>query len=236
MHKLQEFVRLVRMGTKFRAVARMLAISPNSERAYRRALEAAGLLAGDPDEMPELDTLQAAVAQHKPPQRPPQQVSTVERWAEAVRLMLANGAAPKAIFDRLRLENPDFDGSLSAIKRLCIRLENERGARPEDVALRVETEPGEIAQVDFGYVGELYDPKARCMRKAYVFVMVLAYSRHMFARIVFDQRAETWPTDPLARPLTPAPRRSVPRPAGWTGGTPAKALRPTWTCYATDPA
>jgi transposase len=56
----------------------------------------------------------------------------------------------------------------------------------------VETRPGEVAQVDFGYVGRLYDPRARVMRKAWVFVMVLGYSRHLFARITFDQTTETW--------------------------------------------
>ena len=30
------------------------------------------------------------------------------------------------------------------------------------------------------------------MRKAWVFVMVLGHSRHMFARIVFDQTVGTW--------------------------------------------
>ena len=47
MHTLQEFVRLARMGTGFRAVARMLRISPNTEREYRNSLAAAGLLVGD---------------------------------------------------------------------------------------------------------------------------------------------------------------------------------------------
>ncbi len=80
MHTLQEFVRLARMGTGYRAIARMLRISPNTEREYRKALEAAGLLAGEPGELVEPDVLQAALAQHKPPRPPPQQVSTVERW------------------------------------------------------------------------------------------------------------------------------------------------------------
>lgn len=192
MHTLQEFVRLARMGTKYRAIARMLRISPNTERDYRKALEAAGLLAGAPDELPELDALKAALARHKPAQVPPQLTSTVEKWTAEVTQMLELGAKPKAIYDRLRLEKPDFTGSLSAIKRLCCRVENERGVQPEAVAVRVETEAGQVAQVDFGYVSKLYDPKARFLRKAYVFVMVLAYSRHMFAKIVFDQKAETW--------------------------------------------
>ncbi len=60
MHTLQEFVRLARMGAGFRAVARMLRISPNTEREYRKALAAAGLLLGDPNDLPELATLPTA--------------------------------------------------------------------------------------------------------------------------------------------------------------------------------
>lgn len=52
MHILHEFVRLARMGTGYRAIARMLRISPNTEREYRRALKAAGLLAGEPGDLP----------------------------------------------------------------------------------------------------------------------------------------------------------------------------------------
>lgn len=49
MDRLQELVRLHRMGTGAREVARMLQISPNTEREYRLALEAEGLLAGAAD-------------------------------------------------------------------------------------------------------------------------------------------------------------------------------------------
>ena len=64
--------------------------------------------------------------------------------------------------------------------------------QPEDVAIPLVSDPGESAQVDFGYAGRLYDPEAGVLRKAWVFVMVLSYSRHMTARIVFDQKVETW--------------------------------------------
>ena len=102
------------------------------------------------------------------------------------------GAKPVAIFDRLRLEQRDFTGSLSAIKRMCRRLEAEHGPRAEAVAIPVETAPGQVAQVDFGDVGKLYDQRSGVLRRAYVFVMVLGYSRHMYAQIVFDQSTETW--------------------------------------------
>jgi len=77
MHTLQEFVRLARMGTGFRAIARMLRISPNTEREYRKALDAAGVLVGDPNDLPEPATLLAVLEKHRPTRLAPRQESSV---------------------------------------------------------------------------------------------------------------------------------------------------------------
>ena len=61
-----------------------------------------------------------------------------------------------------------------------------------DVAIPVETGPGEVCQVDFGYVGKLLCPVSHVLRKAWVFVMVLCFSRYLYAEVVFDQKTETW--------------------------------------------
>jgi transposase len=58
--------------------------------------------------------------------------------------------------------------------------------------VRVETPPGSQAQVDFGYAGYAVDPATGKPHKAWVFVMVLSWSRHLYAEVVFDQRVETW--------------------------------------------
>lgn len=195
MHRLQELVRLHRQGTGAREVARLLGMSPNTERSYRQALTLGGLLEGDPgvEHLPDLAELRACVLAQLPPKVPPQQVSSIEGLAEKVFAMADRGAMPKAIYDALVMEDADFAGSVSAVKRLWNRWKKRRGVQAEDVTVPVETgAPGGIAQVDFGYVGILVDPETRKPRRAWVFVMVLCYSRHMFARIVFDQRAETW--------------------------------------------
>ena len=192
MDQLQELVRLHRMGTGCREVARLLGISPNTERQYREILAAEGLLAGAVEALPELAELKVAVAKHLGEKRTPQQTSSVERWRETVQAMMGKDATPKAIYDCLRLEHQEFAGSLSAIKRLYVRLRGEQPVEATDIALPVVSGPGEIAQVDFGYVGKLYDPAQGVLRKAWVFVMVLTYSRHLFARVVFDQRVTTW--------------------------------------------
>lgn len=192
MDRLVELVRLHRMRTGSREVARLLGMGPNTERAYRQALAAAGLLAGPVEELPALETLKAAVEKHAPARPAVQQASSVEAFGERIGELVAQGLGPRAVYDRLRLEEAGFRASHSAVKRYCRRLERERGVRAEDVAIPVETPAGEIAQVDFGYVGRLYDPQAGMPRKAWAFVMVLGFSRHMVVRVVFDQRVETW--------------------------------------------
>lgn len=189
MHRLQDLVRLHRLGTPHREVARLLGMSPNTERGYRVALERAGLLAGNPDELPDAALLRATLTPSTPA---PQQVSSIAKWRDKVAKLVGDGATPTAIYDKLRLDEKDFPGSLSAVKRMCAQLRRELGISANDVAIPVDTAPGQVAQVDFGSVGLLWDPNRQRLRKAHVFIMALAYSRHMFARLVFDQTIDTW--------------------------------------------
>jgi transposase len=192
MDRLQELVRLHRMGTGAREVARLLSMSPNTERAYREALAREELLAGAVEELPELEALKAAVLRAMPATTAPQNASSIEQWEPRIVELAQAGAGPRPIFDRLRLEEAAFDGTFWAVRAVWRRWRKQRGVRAVDVVIPVETAAGDVAQVDFGYVGWLYDAASGRRRKAWVFVLVLAYSRRMFARIVFDQKIETW--------------------------------------------
>lgn len=191
-HRIQELIRLHRLGESSRSIARQLRMSRDAIRAYRRALAATGMLDGPPEVVPELELVSATLAAQLPSRPPPQQVSSVDAWSELIGEMYGRHASPTAIFDRLRLEHPDFPGSLSAVKRLCARIRRARGIRPDEVAIPVETEPGLVAQVDFAYAGKLYDPAQGVLRKCWLFLMTLGHSRHMYCQLVFDQRVETW--------------------------------------------
>jgi hypothetical protein len=172
MDRLQELVRLHRMGTGCREIARLLAMSPNTERQYRTAIAAAGLLKGPVEDLPAMDVLRAAVGQKLGSEPPPQQSTSLQRWRAALQELFDKGLGPRASYDRLRLDHADFGGSYWSVKRLWRRYKKQRGVRAEDVAIPVETGPGEVAQVDFGYVGRLYDPQSGSLRKTWAFVMV----------------------------------------------------------------
>ncbi len=193
MDRLQELVRLHRLNSGGREVARLLKMSPNTERKYRLALETAGLLHGCPKQLPGLDELKEAVLAACPVSAPPpQERSGIESWRSKVEPLLNAGLTPKVVWERLKEREPDFTGSYSQVKRMCRTLRRERGVLATDVAIPVVTLPGKEAQVDFGYIGKLLDPETDSLRRAWCFVMVLSHSRHMCVRVVFDQTIETW--------------------------------------------
>lgn len=60
------------------------------------------------------------------------------------------------------------------------------------VTMMLDFEPAECAQVDFGKGPDLIDTLTGHVTKTWIFVMVLAWSRHMYAEIVLRQDVETW--------------------------------------------
>lgn len=192
VHRLQELVRLHRMGRTQRQIERELRMSRHTISSALRALDAAGLLDGDPAALPEAPALKQAMAGDEPPPLPPQQISSVEAWRSDIERLRRRGAGPTAIHDWLRLHAEAYDGSLSAVKRMCAALRRAEPPDPTAVAIPLESEPGEEAQVDFVYAGKVYDPERGVLRRCWLFVMVLCYSRHFFADLVFDQKAGTW--------------------------------------------
>ena len=193
-HRLKELIRLRRLGASGREVVRLLRMSPKTERRYRTLLAEAGILAGDPRDLPTLAAIRSAVDSALPVARGTP--SSVEPWRPRVEVLRAKGLSAQAVFDRIRLDSEPgkgrYRGSYSAVKRFVRRLGGEQGRSSTDVALVIPTHPGAEAQVDFGYAGNLYDPARGVLRRAWVFVLLCTHSRHFFARVVFDQRAETW--------------------------------------------
>ena len=108
------------------------------------------------------------------------------------------------IYDMLRERG--YEGSLCILRRYV------RTARPtpkKESFLRVETLPGEQAQVDWAHVGQLRVPGGQ--RPLWAFVMVLAYSRASFVELVLEMDINSL-------------RRSLVRAASFFGGLPRQWL------------
>lgn len=77
--------------------------------------------------------------------------------------------------------------------RRYVWLEFPEAATADKVTvLRPEVEPGSEAQIDYGYLGQWRDPVADRVRRVWAFVVVLAFSRHMFVRPVLRMDQRSW--------------------------------------------
>lgn len=68
----------------------------------------------------------------------------------------------------------------------------EAAAREQASPPRPPVEPGEEAQVDYGLLGSWADPATGRVRRVWAFIMVLAFSRHMFVRPVLRMDQQAW--------------------------------------------
>lgn len=173
----------VRDNPSDRAVARDTGLNRRTVARYRQWATAQQLLT---DPLPSLEQIQTCQAATLPPSAPPQNISSVEPYRAVVLTLRTQGVEVAALYQRLRERG--YTGSYSAVYRFVRALE----PRTPDATVRVERAPGEEAQVDFGYIGRLQDDDTGTVRKAWAFVMTLAWSRYAFVCFVFDQTVPTW--------------------------------------------
>jgi transposase len=173
----------LRAGVSQRQIARELKVDRRTVKKYRHWAQRHGLLSGA---LPPLEELQALLAQTMPEGQPPQNVSTVASYRALVEKLVKEKVETKAIYQRL--QEKGFSGSYMAVYRFVRQLKGQ----PLRATVRVERQPGEEIQVDFGYAGWLIDPATGKLRRAWAFVMTLSWSRHQYVEFVWDQKVETW--------------------------------------------
>jgi len=85
------------------------------------------------------------------------------------------------------LQQRGYKGSIWPLRRFIKRT---RPVSPHEAFFRLSTLPGEQGQVDWGHFGSIAIGKA--IRPLSCFVMVLSYSRALYARFVLDQTLESF--------------------------------------------
>jgi transposase len=181
--EISEIIRLLRAGESNRAIARLVGCNRRTVVRYREWATEQELLSGSMPRAAELHRLLAATL---PTPLPPQQTSSVACYGEEIAGMRERGMEIAAIRSRLA-ERHGEPISYSAVWRFIQHLE----PRTPEAVVRVEVPPGSEGQVDFGYAGRTIDPATGAERQTWVFVLVLSFSRHLYAELVFDQRIET---------------------------------------------
>jgi transposase len=179
----REILRQIRQGQTNRAIERATGVDRKTVGRYRAWAAKHRLLQGP---LPSLSELHQLLEETMKGASPPQNVSSVEPYRELVTQLRKQGVEIAAIHQRLKERG--YPGSYASVHRFVRNLEP---ATPE-VTVRVETQPGKEGQVDFGYAGWMIDPETGELRRTWVFVMTLSWSRHQYAEFVFDQKVESW--------------------------------------------
>lgn len=119
---------------------------------------------------------------------PSSSVSSVLPHAEKVKLWMEAEVQGSTIHQQL-VEKYGFTGSYWAVNRY---IKSVKGNEPGKISTVMEFDPGDAVQVDFGAGPLMVDTRTGELRKTWVFVMTLAWSRHMYGEFIWDQSVATW--------------------------------------------
>lgn len=180
--EIRELIRHIREGRSDRQIAKDLEIDRRTVKRYREWGKEQGYLEG---ELPNHESLLKALDYTMPEKTPPQNRSRADPFRARIEELLKEKVKVTAIYDRLK--DQGYAGSYMSVLRLARKIE------PKEVETftRKECQPGEEAEIDFGYVGMMRDGEGN-FRKTWAFVMVLGWSRYAYVKFVFNQKVETW--------------------------------------------
>ncbi len=183
MHHYRQVIQRLRLGESDRAIARAERVGRVKVASLRECAAQRGWL--DPaGPMPDDASLAAELGT---PQRPPQNLSSVEPFREQLLAWHAQGIQATTMH-RALVRNHGYGGSVHAVYRF---LEREVTSTPQATVM-LDFAVGESAQVDFGQGPEITDRRTGEAFKTWIFVMTLAWCRHQYAELVRNQKVETW--------------------------------------------
>ena len=184
MYDYRQIIHRIRMGQTDREIARARIVGRAKCSQIRVIAQDQGWLATDRP-LPDDITLSSVFV--KKSFSNPTHESKCQNHEEQIRTWLGDGICLTTIQRTLK-EQFGFAGSYSSVRRLAQKL----GYNEKPVTCVLEFDPGQAAQVDFGKGPDIQDVFTGLVKKTWIFVMTLCFSRHAYAEIVLDQKTATW--------------------------------------------
>jgi transposase len=171
---------LAQRGWSQRRIAKELGVNRETVGRYLRqskpAISITGDLAGKQESKPVISIAGTGAGRR----------SRCEALAELISAKVEVGLSARRIYQDLAEQN-GFSDSYQSVQRFVRKL---KAAQPQRV-FRMEAQPGEEVQVDFGLGAPIWEGSGRA-RRSWVFRMVLSYSRKAYSEAVLRQDTETF--------------------------------------------
>ena len=185
MYQYRQILVRMRMGESNRAIAQSGLMGRKKAQKLRETAVEHGWL----DKVSALpDNTQLAAVLNVTVHTPSSSVSSVLPFANKVNQWIKDGVQGSTIHTTL-VNNHGFTGSYWAVNRY---IKSIIAAQPGKISTVMEFEPGDATQVDFGAGPLIVDTRTGEMRKTWIFIMTMAWSRHMYAEFIWDQSVDTW--------------------------------------------
>jgi len=179
VHEQEAIAKLAKLGWSIRRIARELKVHRQTVRAYLQD-------EAEPSKCTTLSTAGSAPKCTLSTAGKMGRKSLCDPHAQRIATKVEEGLSAQRIFQDLKSE-VQFAGSYEAVKRAVRQVKK---AAPERV-WRIEVQPGEEAQVDFGSGAMLLQPEG-VKRRTWIFRLVLSYSRKAYSEAVLRQDTETF--------------------------------------------
>lgn len=114
----------------------------------------------------------------------------IARHHERIRQLV--GVVPMSVIHQRLVDEHGLDTSVASLRRYMRAKFPEEVRSGEVVVWRPPVDPGDEAQVDYGYMGMWLDPGTGRRRRVWAFSMVLSYSRHLFVYPVLRMDQQAW--------------------------------------------
>lgn len=184
MYQYRQIIVRLRLGETSRAIARAGLAGRKKVKAILKIARQAGWL-DSTKALPEDRELSKFFKEVKVATASTTSLASVHE--EQIKQWNAQGIQTTTIHAALQ-RNHGFLGGYFSVYRLVKKLKGQ----VVDVSMPLDFKPGECAQVDFGMGPKLVKLDTGELESTWIFVMVLAFSRHAYAEIIWDQRVETW--------------------------------------------
>ena len=182
--EIKEIIRIWQTGSGIRPLSRLSGLSRNTIKKYLSAAADCGLSrAGPPPTEEQLTSLvqlnTTGRAETVKPTAP-----LLAPWVEVIRNWIKEDHLTLTRIQEL-LRQRGCEVTYSSLRRFVIR--NGWGRSNRATVRMADTEPGQVAEMDFGRLGVMWDNQSGRKRLALGMVVTLAYSRHHFLWPLFGQ-------------------------------------------------
>ena len=171
---------LYRSGHSRRQIARLLGLSRDAVNKYVAEYRARA------DQNRPNPRTGPAPSEPPPPDRFSGPASKCESLRDEIQRKRGQGLSIQRILQDLKSEH-GFEGSYDSVRRFVLRLEEHRPLPFR----RMETLPGEEAQIDFGTGAPVITSDGK-KRRPWMFRIVLSYSRKAYSEVVWQQTTDNF--------------------------------------------